>query len=77
MVQKFKEFVEDGILWMTRVILGYQSTTKMHFDGVGTYSVNFKDGSMYVIETYCDTAQRRATGPAAEKYQLVLDLING
>lgn len=77
MLQKIKEFVEDKTLWLSRVILGYTGSSKMRLDGVGTYSLSFKDGSRYVIETYCDAVQRRTTGPAAETYAKILDLING
>ena len=73
---KFKGVVEDRILIIARRLLGYTGSSKMIFDGVGTYSMRFADGSMYVIETCEDAVRARATGASAEWYQLLLRVIN-
>lgn len=73
---KFKGVVEDRILIIARRLLGYTGSSKMNIDGVGTYSMRFSDGSLYIIEVYGDTVRARATGPAAEWYQLLLRVVN-
>lgn len=76
MLQEFKGVVEDRTLAFARFVLGYQGSSKMKLDGVNTYSMSFKDGSRYVIETCYEAVQTRTTGVNAERYKLVLDSLN-
>ena len=76
MTQKIREFVEDSTLKVAQRLLGYSGSSRILLDGVGTYCTRFSDGSLYVIETYGDTAISRATGTAAEWYQLLLRVMN-
>ena len=73
---KFKGVVEESTLKVAQKLLGYSGSSKMIFEGVGTYSMRFADGSLYVVETCGDSVRARATGPNAEWYQLLLRVMN-
>lgn len=73
MLQELKGVVFEVIVKVIKWGCSYQGDSYMRLDGIGTYSMQFADGSRYVVETYCGATQVRTTGYFAEQFRKMFE----